>query len=119
METIVATHTGIATLEVYGKSYENRDLFLVTITDSATGAHSDKPAHWVDANIHSTETTAGVAACHLIHYLVTGYDNRDPTICSALASRTFYIVPRVNPDGVEVTCPQHMFVSPQRLICFR
>ncbi len=54
------------------------------------------------ANIHSIETTAGVAACYLIHYLLSGFSNNDPLIVSALQTRTFYGVPRVNPDGVEV-----------------
>jgi murein tripeptide amidase MpaA len=74
----------------------------VTITDFATGAASTKPAHWVDANIHSVEVTAGIAACYLIHYLVDGYTRNDAQITNALRTRTFYIVPRVNPDGVEV-----------------
>jgi hypothetical protein len=54
------------------------------------------------ANIHSTETTGGVAACYLIHYLVSGYASENPVVRDALATRTFYVVPRVNPDGVEV-----------------
>jgi murein tripeptide amidase MpaA len=54
------------------------------------------------ANIHSAEVTSGVAACYLIHYLLNGYKNGIQQICEALATRTFYVVPRVNPDGVEV-----------------
>ena len=66
----------------------------------STGAHDTKPAHWVDANIHAIEVTGGVAALHLIHHLVTGFGT-DPTVTEALRTRTFYVVPRVNPDGVE------------------
>ena len=58
---------------------------------------------FVLANIHSTETTAGVAAFYLIHYLLNGHKSNDPLIVEALRTRTFYIVPRVNPDGVEVS----------------
>jgi murein tripeptide amidase MpaA len=54
------------------------------------------------ANIHATETTAGVAACYIIQHLVDGHTNKAPIITEALRTRTFYIVPRVNPDGVEV-----------------
>jgi hypothetical protein len=93
-------HPDLLELESYGRSYEGRDLWLATITDTAAGGHDTKPAHWVDANIHSVELTASVAACSLIHRLVTGYGT-DDTITRAVRTRTFYVVPRVNPDGAE------------------
>lgn len=95
-----AAHPGLMTVESYGRSYEGRDLWIATITDTSTGAHDTKPAHWVDANIHSVEVTAGVAALYLIHHLVSGFGT-DETVTRALRTRTFYVVPRVNPDGVE------------------
>ena len=97
----VAAHPGIATLEQYGTSHEGRALWLVTITDSSTGTHDTKPAMWVDANIHSVEVTGSVAALHLIDRLVNGFAAGDPTVVEALRTRTFYVVPRVNPDGAE------------------
>jgi murein tripeptide amidase MpaA len=95
-----AAHPGLMTVESYGRSHEGRDLWVATITDSSTGTHDTKPAHWVDANIHSVEVTAGVAALRIIDRLVNGFGT-DPLVTRALATRTFYIVPRVNPDGVE------------------
>ena len=95
-----AAHPDLMTVESYGRSYEGRDLWLATITDVTTGAHDTKPAHWVDANIHSIEFTAGVAALYLIHRLVTGFGS-DDTVTRAVQTRTFYVAPRVNPDGVE------------------
>ncbi len=100
LRQIAAEHPQLVTLETYGKSYEGRDLWIVTVTDSSTGAHDTKPAHWVDASIHAVELTATVAACHLIHRLVSGFGS-DATITRALQTRTFYVVPRVNPDGAE------------------
>ena len=95
-----AAHAGLMTVESYGRSHEGRELWLATITDSACGAHDTKPAHWVDANIHSVELTASVAALHLIHRLVTGFGS-DDIVTRAVQTRTFYVVPRVNPDGAE------------------
>ena len=60
----------------------------------------EKPAFWVDGNIHASEVTASAAALYLIQSLVTKY-NQDENITRALDTRTFYIVPRVNPDGAE------------------
>ena len=98
---VAEANPDLVTVEQYGTSYEGRPLWLVTITDHATGAHDTKPAHWVDASIHAVELTATVSACHLIRYLVTGHATSDPTIVEALETRTFYVVPRVNPDGAE------------------
>jgi hypothetical protein len=100
LHDVAAAHPNLVQLDAYGRSHEGRDLWLVTVTDTATGAHDTKPAHWVDASIHAVELTATVAACALIDRLVTGHGN-DDTVTRALASRTFYVVPRVNPDGAE------------------
>ena len=68
----------LVTVESYGRSHEGRDLWLVTVTDAATGRHDTKPAHWVDASIHAVELTATVAACCLLQHLVNGYARRRP-----------------------------------------
>jgi hypothetical protein len=100
LRELAAEHPDLLTIETYGRSHEGRELLLATITDTSAGTHDTKPAHWVDANIHSVELTASVAACALIHRLVTGFGG-DDTITRALQTRTFYVVPRVNPDGAE------------------
>lgn len=91
----------LVTVEQYGASFQGRPLLLVTVTDSSTGSAESKPAHWVDANIHATEVTGGAAALHLLHHLVTAEQRGDDAAQLALRTRTFYVVPRVNPDGVE------------------
>jgi hypothetical protein len=96
-----AAHPDLMALETYGRSHEGRDLWLVTLTDASTGTHDGKPAHWIDANIHAVELTASAAACSIIDRLVTGHRDGDPTVVEALRTRTFYVVPRVNPDGAE------------------
>ncbi|MGB8981368.1 MAG: M14 family metallopeptidase [Anaerolineales bacterium] len=87
-------------LESIGKSYEGRDVWLVTVTNFKSGQDADKPAFWVDGNIHASEVTASAAALYLIHSLVTRY-RKDTNVRRALDTRAFYIVPRVNPDGAE------------------
>jgi zinc carboxypeptidase len=98
---VAAANPGLVAVEQYGTSFEGRPLWLATVTDHETGAHDTKPAHWIDASIHAIELTATVSACHLIHHLVTGHAAGDPVVVEALRSRTFYVVPRVNPDGAE------------------
>jgi hypothetical protein len=101
LQDLVATHPDLLAIESYGTSHEGRDLWLVTATDATTGAHDTKPAHWIDASIHAVELTGTVAACHVLQHLVDGHAAGDATVTAALRTRTFYVVPRVNPDGAE------------------
>jgi murein tripeptide amidase MpaA len=84
-----------------GHSHEGREIWLTTITNRATGPHDEKPALFVEANIHATEITGSTAALHLIHHLLTGYGTND-AVTRALDTRCVYVVPRLNPDGVEM-----------------
>ena len=45
----------VCTLTSIGESLEGRALWLLTLTDPATGPHETKPAMWVDANTHAGE----------------------------------------------------------------
>lgn len=101
LRDLVAAHPDLLALESYGTSHEGRDLWLVTATDTSTGSHDTKPAHWVDASIHAIELSGTVAACHLLRHLVDGHAAGEATVVEALRTRTFYVVPRVNPDGAE------------------
>src|SRR5829696_5637371 len=80
-------------LESIGKSYEGRDVWLVTATNFKSGNETEKPAMWVDANLHASEVTGSAAALYLINTLVTKY-KQDENITRALDTRTFYIAPR-------------------------
>lgn len=88
-------------IESIGKSYEGRDIWLLTVTNFGGGSGREKPALWVDGNIHATEIAPSSACLYLLQTLVTGYGiHADITRC--LDTRTFYICPRVNPDGAEL-----------------
>lgn len=88
-------------LSSMGQSYEGRDIWVATVTNFAIGPDDEKPAYWVDANIHATEVCGSTAALNLIDRLLTGYGD-DERITYALDTRVFYIVPRLNPDGAEL-----------------
>ncbi len=88
-------------VESIGKSHEGRDIWLAKVTNLETGPDNEKPALWVDGNIHATEVSPSTACLYLINTLVTGY-GEDEEITRALDTRVFYIVPRVNPDGAEL-----------------
>jgi murein tripeptide amidase MpaA len=87
-------------VEFIGKSYEERDIWVVTVTNSETGDAEQKPALWVDGNIHASEVAPSSACLYLINRLVTDYGT-DAAITRCLDTRAFYVCPRMNPDGAE------------------
>jgi len=54
----------------------------------------------VDGNIHATEVTGSAVCLFLLNHIMTGYGN-DEEVTRCLDTRTFYICPRINPDGAE------------------
>ncbi|MBC7993347.1 MAG: carboxypeptidase, partial [Rhizobacter sp.] len=56
-----------------GKSHEGRDIWVATVTHTATGPAEDKPAFWLDGNIHAAELTASTACLYYLHQLLSGY----------------------------------------------
>jgi hypothetical protein len=101
LEGFAADHPDLVRLSSIGSSYEGRELWLLTVTNHAVGEASEKPAIWIDGNIHATEVTATMAIVHLVDQLTSGFGT-DADITRALDTRTFYLVPRVNPDGAEL-----------------
>ena len=105
-------------LESIGRSHEGRDIWLVTITNQATGSDRDKPALWVDGNIHAAELTACTAALLYLHRLVSHHglageaaSEESRTITELLNTRVVYLCPRLNPDGAELALadrPRHI-----------
>ena len=57
LQQMAADHPTLLELSVIGQSYEDREIWLCTVTNTETGPHDEKPAMWIDANIHATELT--------------------------------------------------------------
>jgi len=104
LNAYVKEYPELCTLESIGTSFEGRDIWMLAITDQATGSHESKPALWCDGNIHATEVSASTAVIKVIHTLLT----QQPEI---LKTHAFYLVPRLNPDGAEwalADTPRHI-----------
>lgn len=91
---------GLASLEIIGRSHEGRDIHALTITNAATGDPLDKPAFYVDGNIHGSEVTASTTALYWAWTLLSGHGS-DDQVTRLVDECTFYIIPVVSPDGVE------------------
>ncbi|MBW6480099.1 MAG: hypothetical protein K0B37_11780 [Bacteroidales bacterium] len=96
----VKEHPELVTLESIGKSYEGRDLWLLTITNHNNKPHREKPAFWIDGNIHANEIQAAEAALYTAWYLLENY-GKNAFITELMNDKVFYILPVMNPDGRE------------------
>jgi len=85
-------YPALVAVEAIGKSHEGRDIWVVTLTNAATGPAAEKPAFWVDGNIHATEVAGCSAALHFIQTLVQDH-GRDDEITRVLDTRAFYVCP--------------------------
>ena len=107
-------HPDLVSVASIGKSFEGRDIWVATLTNSATGIDTDKPAFWCDGNIHAAELTASTAVLYFLHWLVTGHGGSDEEgrrITHLLDTRVVYLCPRLNPDGAELALadkPRHI-----------
>ena len=100
LNAFVSEYPHLVSVESIGTSYEGRDIWLVTVTNSETGVAEEKPALWADGNIHASEVSPSSACLYLINKLTTEY-GQDDDVTRCLDTRAFYICPRVNPDGAE------------------
>src|SRR5258706_4511010 len=64
LNQLAAAYPGLLTLESIGRSHEGRDIWLCTVTNTATGPADEKPAVWIEANIHAIEVAGGVSGLH-------------------------------------------------------
>lgn len=84
-----------------GKTYEGRDMWLIEITNHATGCADNKAAYYIDANFHAGEVTGSAVALYTISHLLENYGQCDD-VTYMLDTKAFYILPRVSCDGSEM-----------------
>ena len=99
MKDFAARYPAYTRLNVIGTSGEGRQILLMEITDTASGDFADKPAYYVEGNIHAGEVTGSMTVMYLMDTLLSNPD--DPQIAGLLKKKTFYLLPRVSPDGSE------------------
>lgn len=110
---MVEAYPKLVSLETIGKSHERRDLWLLTVTNHNNKPHRQKPAFWIDGNIHANEIQTTEVALYTAWYLIENY-SKNEFITTLLDDKVFYIVPLVNPDGREYYMNQPNTVNSPR-----
>lgn len=98
MKKIAKAHPKLTRLESIGKSYEGRDIYMLTISDFNSGNPDVKPAMYIDGNIHSNEIQGAEFSLYTAWYLTEMFKDLE-FINQLLKDKTFYIVPTINPDA--------------------
>lgn len=116
LHAVALARPDVVRLSSMGESHEGRALWLLTVTRFARGDPRDKPALWVDGNIHAGELLACTAVLHVLDSLLRA-DGHDAQITHLIDTRCFYLAPRLCPDGAELALadrPRHIRSSTRR-----
>lgn len=105
LKTLESTYPKIAKLSSIGKSYEQRDLLVLQISDNVgRGAEPGEPMFKFVGNMHGDEAVGRQMLIALIFHLLDNY-GKDERITRLVNSTNIYIMPSANPDGFERVKP--------------
>ncbi|HCT78224.1 MAG TPA: zinc carboxypeptidase [Micromonosporaceae bacterium] len=96
---IVADHGSIAQRFSIGTSYEGRTIYGLKISDNVA-TDENEPEILFNANQHAREHLTTEQALYLANILTNEYGSTSQ-ITNLVNSREFWIIPMINPDGVE------------------
>ncbi len=97
-DRLQAAWPSLLTHEVIGRSFEGREMRVYTLHVASTGADTEKPAMWIDANVHGNEVQGSEAVLYTAWYLLENYGTNE-RVTDLVDRSTFYLLPTVNPDG--------------------
>ncbi|UCG45129.1 MAG: zinc carboxypeptidase [Candidatus Bathyarchaeota archaeon] len=100
LHQIELTHGSIAKVFDIGNSIEGREIWAIKISDNPSIEENGEAAVLYMGAHHAREWISVEVPMNLAHYLVNSYGH-DPRITNLVDEREVWIVPMVNPDGVE------------------
>jgi murein tripeptide amidase MpaA len=99
IKNLVAKNSQVAKIQSMGKTLQGRDLWVIQMSGTK-GVPEDKQALLIVGNVEGDHLIGSEVALGIAEYLIDGY-GKDEQVTGMLDKRTFYIVPRLNPDGAE------------------
>ncbi len=98
LRELATAHPEFAQLSSLGKTYGGREMWLLSVTDSAAGPAEAKPAFWIDGGIHANEIQAVEVPLYTAWYLLEMRPH-NAFIAQLLREKAFYILPMMSPDS--------------------
>ncbi|MEM4307621.1 MAG: M14 family zinc carboxypeptidase [Thermoplasmata archaeon] len=100
LQGIAANYSSIAKLWSIGTTWEGRNIWCLKISDNVNVNETDEPDIAFYGLHHAREWISAEVPLYLAQYLVDNY-NIDPRSTYLVNNREIYIIPVVNPDGLE------------------
>ncbi|UCE05054.1 MAG: hypothetical protein JSW07_15725, partial [bacterium] len=91
----------ITKLTSIGKTLNDKDILMLQISGEKGPNPEAKQALLICGNLEGDHVIGSEVALTVAEYLIDGYGNNEE-VTNILDKRTFYIVPRLNPDGAEL-----------------
>ena len=95
-----AAYPSITRLFSLGKSTNNRELWVLQISDKPEIHEPGEPEFKHIGNMHGNEVVSREILLHFIEHLLQGY-NKDDEITNLIDTTRISIMPSMNPDGYE------------------
>ena len=107
LEELISHYPQYVSIEIIGKSCEQRPLYAVTLSDPEVKA-DQLPAILIQGTMHAREWIGVELLSYFMQYVTSRLDF-DPKIRNLLKTSALYIVPCVNPDGFEYSWNHYSF----------
>ncbi|MDH5386454.1 MAG: M14 family zinc carboxypeptidase, partial [Candidatus Aminicenantes bacterium] len=91
----------ITTLTSIGKTLKGRDIWMLQVSGVNGPSALEKQALLICGNLEGDHIIGSEVALGIAEHLVGQY-GKDEKVTKTLDKRTFYIIPRLNPDGAEL-----------------
>lgn len=101
LKQLAGQNPKITKLTSIGKTLKGRDLWMLRISGVKGLSPLEKQALLICGNLEGDHIIGSEVALGIAGYLVEQY-GKDEKVTKVLDARTFYIIPRLNPDGAEI-----------------
>lgn len=98
MRQIADAYPELVELQSIGKSEQGRDMWLAIVNPKHGTPHAEKPAMFIDGNIHGNEIQAAEVVLYTLWYLTKAYGHNEH-LTELMDESAFYLVPVENPDS--------------------
>jgi len=114
LQDLASKNKNITKLSSIGKTLNGKDIWMLQISGNKDPKPEVKQALLICGNLEGDHVVGSEVALGIAEYLINGYGN-DEKVTKILDKRTFYIVPRLNPDGAELFFGKTLIEHPGNL----